>query len=99
MEKRPWRRRASAPVVLFLVAVLLPLAALAQERSDYVNVAIVKVKTDMVGEFEDLQKELSAAVKKAGGSRYVWEVVRGPYREFHAVTPVDKIGQFAGIVF
>lgn len=54
------------------------------------SVRIVQVKPDKVAEWEGLQKELSAAMKKAGATRTVWQVVRGDLNTYHIVEGLAK---------
>ena len=86
------RKVVSLVVLMLLVAVAGPTVVLAQaDDPTDVQVVVVRVKFDMVDEFESLQKELAAATKKAGGGpRNIWEVARGPYRQYHIVSPMGK---------
>ena len=80
----------------FLLAVSLLLAAVpattfAQAEPRLLTVITVEVNQDMTQEFEELQKELNAALKKAGVTeRRISQTVRGPSAEYTIVTPVSK---------
>lgn len=54
------------------------------------SVRVVHVKPDKVDEWEGLQKELSAALAKAGESRSIWQVARGDLDTYHIVSPLQK---------
>lgn len=58
----------------------------------WINVRVIQVKPDQQGEWEELQKEMSAAMKKAGSERHIWQVVRGEIDTYHIVTMVDEMG-------
>ena len=80
-----------ASIRLTLVAVLVaatPIVSLAQPDGQLWTVATVEVHHDMVQEFEELQKELSVAYKKAGmTTRFISQVVRRTERRVpHFVT-------------
>jgi hypothetical protein len=82
------------PQCALLVAVLALFAgsipALAQDEWGLMNVRIVTVKQDHVGDWVELQKEQAEAMKKAGApGRIVWEVVKGDHNTFHILTPLD----------
>ena len=83
-----------ASIRLTLVAVLVaatPIVSLAQPDGQLWTVATVEVHHDMVQEFEELQKELSVAYKKAGmTTRFISQVVRGPSAEYRISSPVEK---------
>ena len=85
----------SASIRLTLMVVLvaaIPVTSLAQpDASQLWTMSTVEVHHDMIPEFEELQKELSAAYKKAGATqRLVSQVVRGPSATYLFMTPVAK---------
>lgn len=79
-------------VAVVVTSLLLTTTGLAQsDVPRYMNVVILKVKADMRGEWESLQKEYVAAMKKGGfPSRNVWQVVRGDTNEYHILTRLEK---------
>lgn len=88
--------RAKYSTLYFLLAVSLLLAAVpvttfAQAEPQILTVVTVEVYQDMTQEFEELQKELNAALKKAGVTeRRISQTVRGLSAEYTIVTPVSK---------
>lgn len=80
-------------VFSIVVTLFFGATGLAQSRTPppLSNVAVVQIKPDMVGEYEALQKEYTAAWKARGRpARNVWQVVRGNTNEYHIVTPLQK---------
>ena len=61
-----------------------------------VDVGIVQVKPAMLGEWEALQKELVAEMKKAGAKapRQVYQTIRGNNFEYHVVRPRTNWAEF-----
>ncbi len=79
---------------LALLSLVMP-SALAQAASQppYLSVVILQVQNDLRGEWEALQKEYIAALRKKGGpARNIWRVLGGPTNEYHILTPLEKIG-------
>jgi hypothetical protein len=74
-----------------LLVAAVPVTTFAQAEPQIVTVVTVEVNQDMTQEFEELQKELNVALKKAGVTeRRMSETVRGPSAEYTIVTPVSK---------
>jgi hypothetical protein len=76
----------------FACAAILSVAAQAQvPLSGLRNVNRVVVKSEHVGEFMDIEKQLAAAVKKGGGAwRSVWRSYVGQANEFMIISPLDN---------
>jgi hypothetical protein len=77
-----------------LLAALVPPAAVAQGAdAKWRNVRVIQVKPDRQAEWITLQKEMNAAMKKAGQSRDIWQVARGNVDTFHIGTTLSNLGQ------
>lgn len=86
-------------VAMMAIAVAVPLPSLAQTESapSLFNVVTIEVHHDMALEFERLQKELNAALKKSGVTeRRISQTVRGPSAEYHIVSPVSSWAELDG---
>ena len=96
-----WAKLSFKLLLVAVFAVATPVASLAQQDGQLWTVSTVQVHQDMIGEFEELQKELSAAYKKAGvTTRLVSQVVRGPSAEYRFSSRVEKWADYddAGIM-
>jgi len=90
-----WIRIAVLPFTsLALLCALTPVPAAAQDTEPgWLNVRVIEVKPDRAGEWIELQKEMNAAIKKAGGTgRDIFQVARGDVDTYHIVTLVPKLG-------
>lgn len=77
-----------------LVWAVVPSQTLAQDdEPNWLNVRVIEVKPDRTGEWETLQKEMSAAMQKAGSARSIWKVANGDVDVYHIVTMVPKMGE------
>ncbi len=77
-----------------LLAAFAPAAAFAQGAdAGWRNVRVIQVKPDRQAEWITLQKEMNAAMKKAGQSRDIWQVARGDVDTFHIGTSLSKLGE------
>jgi len=78
-------------LVVSLVLAAVPVTTFAQGEPRILTVVTVEVNQDMTQEFEELQKELNTALKKAGVTeRRISQTVRGLSAEYTIVTPVNK---------
>ena len=81
-----------ALTTLFVISMCAISPALAQSNQ-YLNLVVVRVKVEMFGDFERIQKEYVDALKKVGGpSRNVWQVVAGNTNEYHILSPLQSFG-------
>ena len=84
--KTEWGKSVKSLAVAAAVAVLAvaaPVGSQAQTDGRLWTLATVQVKNDMIPEFEALEKELNAALKKAGVTeRRASQVVRGVTGEY-----------------
>ncbi len=84
---------AGALLVIFALGVPL-LASSQDEDRTWLQVRIVHVKPDRVGDFVDLQIKLSEAQKASGRTgRSVWQEIRGDLATFHVVYSVDNLAE------
>lgn len=89
--KSEWVRAFFKLMIVAMLLALLPGTSVAQEDGQLWTLITVRVYHDMTDEFEELQKELNAAYKKAGvATRLISQVVRGPSGEYFIAEPVDK---------
>ena len=88
-------RTVIAAAVAGLLWGLAPSLGLAQDdEPGWLNVRVIEVKPDKAAEWEQLQKQRSEAIKKAGRpGRDIWEVVRGDIDVYHIVTRVQNLGE------
>ena len=79
--------------VLFALALITPMTAIAQDGEDsYSQVRTVHVKASKVGEFIELQEQFKAALEAAGRpARGVWQEIRGDQNVFHLVVRADNL--------
>lgn len=77
-------------------ALAAPVASLAQsDPPELWTLITIEIEADMVREFEELQKELNAAYKKAGMTeRRISQVIRGPATEYYIAEPVSKFASY-----
>ena len=81
-----------ALATLFVIGMCAISPALAQSNQ-YLNLVVVRVKADMIGDFERIQKEYVDALKKVGGPRRtIWQVVAGNTNEYHILSPLQSFG-------
>ena len=81
--------------LIVMAAALAAAPTLAQSEPELVNLTTIEIRSDMTQEWEELQKELNEALKKAGTTeRRISQVVRGPTSQYFIVTPVDKFADF-----
>ena len=83
---------------LMTIVVLLisaPTIVLAQDEGPgYVDIRILTVKPDQVGQWESLIKERSEAVQEGGWAFYhVYQRVRGPLNTYLSVRPFGAVGE------
>lgn len=77
-----------------LVTFVPPLTLAQSEAPAWLNVRVVQVKTDRVGEWVELQQQLAEAMRGVGGpGRIVLQEARGNPNTFHIVAPVAALGQ------
>lgn len=75
---------------------LLCLPAAAQTPAPLLRVTRAIVKFDHIGEFQDIEKQYTAAYKKAGTWRVVYRTMFGSTNEFVLVSPLDNYGVMDG---
>ncbi len=91
MKKQSRSKYSQLLLAVSLLLAAVPVTTLAQTEPQIFTVVTIEIKQDMTQEFEELQKELSAALKKAGvAERRISQTVRGLSAEYTIVTPVDK---------
>lgn len=92
--KKQLRSKYSSLCLLLAVSLLLaavPVTTFAQAEPEILTVVTVEVHQDMTQEWEELQKELNTALKKAGVTvRRISQTARGLSAEYTIVTPVSK---------
>ena len=86
-----WKRVLPSLIVI-LGASAAPSAWAQEQDAGFINVRVIQVKPDRIAEWEELQKEMSAAMKKAGATRHIWQVARGGIDTYHIVTYVSELG-------
>ena len=84
-----------AGALLMIFSLGVPLLASSQDEDrTWLQVRIVHVKPDRVGDYVDLQIKLSEAQKAAGQTgRDVWQEIRGDLATFHQVRSVDNLAE------
>jgi hypothetical protein len=89
-----FQRKLNLISLILLVGTVASGVLVAQtSTAERFDIVVVRVKPDMAEEFEGLQKSLATALKKTDrGPRDVWETVRGPYRQYHILTPLNDYG-------
>ena len=79
-----------AVLTFVLVIAVGALPTLAQNETSLMNVRLVTVKQDKVGDWIELQKQLTESMKKAGApGRSIYEQVKGDHNTFHILTPLE----------
>jgi len=75
----------------------LPAFAQTTPPPEWSLVTSTQIKLEFRQEYEAIQKELSAAYKKAGSaSRVVVQTLLGDYAEYISITPITKLGDLDG---
>jgi hypothetical protein len=91
------RMSLCAGVVLTALALTLgsaPTHAQGAPQYQWLSVYILHVKSDRVGEFESLAKEMTAASKKAGEPpTQIWSVEAGRGGVYHVLQPMVTLGE------
>lgn len=91
----PMKNTLSKIVLIASLAIPFNGSLWAQESDPLLNVVIVKVIPGKSGEFEDLQRELTEATKKAGGNaRHIWQESRGDTNTYHIVSYAENFAQY-----
>lgn len=93
MKSNTYKSTILVPVIALIIGTF---SVQAQDSDPLVNVRIVTVKQDRVGDWIELQRERTEALKKAGGrGRSVSQVNKGDHNTFHIVTVYENWADYS----